>query len=119
MASSRQKQKRKAPKRIAASHRNTKALTRARKAPAPLAAHRGNQHDEVLRLTNAIFDGDIEFQDVTDPESGVKSVQVAVEAPGDVEELLALNDRWHRELANLGDLRVQYGLSLVPRDEST
>jgi len=71
----------------------------------------------VLRMTKSIFAGPITMESVTDPESGVVSTQVCVEAAGNVDELLALNDRWHRELANLGDIGTNYCLSLVPSDE--
>jgi hypothetical protein len=80
--------------------------------------HFGNPRGEVLKFTREIFDGDIAVQEVIDPESGVESIQVTVEAAGNTDELLALNDRWHRELANLGDVG-NYCLLLVPRDEPT
>jgi hypothetical protein len=89
-----------------------------RDARANAAAGDSVLREAVLGFTTQIFGEAASLAPVIDPETGVRSIQVTVEATGSVDCLLALNDRWHRELANLGETANSYCLSLVPCDES-
>lgn len=75
--------------------------------------------ERVLEITKQIFPGSsIQFDDATDPDSGVEFVQFTVAVNENTEKLLELNDRWHRELADMGNAGTVYCLSLMPSDES-
>lgn len=75
--------------------------------------------DRVRQFTRAIFPGSLSSRTVVDPEFGDKRFVLTVNAPGTVDQLLALNDRWHRELhLAAGEFACHYVLCLIPSDES-
>jgi hypothetical protein len=82
----------------------------------PAATSIDDWHAQVTRFTQAIFPGPVRIEPARDSEFGDRCFQVYVEATGSVEELLELNDRWHRDLVRSGvDAAESYCLSLVPR----
>lgn len=66
-----------------------------------VAAQRQTREDleRVVGFTKEIFPGELEIREEDDPEiPGVGYVVLSVTAQGSVEEVVARNDRWHREL---------------------
>lgn len=75
-------------------------------------------HNKVVAFTKAIFSREPRIDAVQDAEFGDSSFVVTVEARGDVDELVALNDRWHRGIRDVAqELAIHYALSLVPVDD--
>ena len=70
---------------------------------------------QVLALTRELFAGKIRVYDAEDPEiPGDRYHVFEVTAEGDVDELLAWDDQWHRRLCQLPDrIPGQYRLCIV------
>lgn len=73
-------------------------------------------HRAVLEFTQQLFGYAPSVCLDVDPETSEQCFVVTAPATGSVEEIVALNDRWHRSLRGVaGDLADQYRLSIHPQ----
>jgi hypothetical protein len=87
--------------------------------PGPIDPFRLHEiHEAVLKFTDSVVPGTRSVEISTDPEFDDKRFRITVEAPGTVDELVALNEKWHRELSEIAkELTCHYVLCIIPVDE--
>lgn len=75
----------------------------------------GSVELRVLDHTRKIFGGPAAIVGEIDPETNEECLVVTAVVSGTVEEIVAGNDRWHRELRNVcGEAATLYRLDLDP-----
>lgn len=75
-----------------------------------------SSHERVLDYTRGIFGSVAMLARELDPETGEECFVVTATATGDVDQIVAANDCWHRGLVDVaGGSAPQYRLSLDPQ----
>ena len=67
----------------------------------------------VAKFSGDLFQGAVSIRNASDPEFPSKYFIVSVVARGETDDLVELNDRWHREICTVaGEAASHYRLSL-------
>lgn len=74
--------------------------------------------DELLAFTKDLFGDELRVVDTEDPEiPGRRYFVIEVTATGSVEELAALDDKWHQQLHRIADRNTsRFALSVIRED---
>jgi len=73
-------------------------------------------HQRVLDYTKRLFGSDPSVELDVDPETSETYFVVSAPGTGSVDDLVALDDKWHRDLrAEVGSVADQYRLSIHPQ----
>lgn len=77
-----------------------------------------DQVDAILAFTKDMFQGDVRVVDTDDPEiAGRRYFVFEVTTKGSVDELVALDDQWHRRLCQVAERNPgRFALSIIPEE---
>jgi hypothetical protein len=73
------------------------------------------QYRKVGEFTHQLFHAAVSMAPELDPETNEALVSVSVAASGSVEELVAKNDRWHREIVGIAGAEHPFRLIIDPQ----
>jgi hypothetical protein len=74
-----------------------------------------DQHRKVGEFTQRLFNGAVSLAAELDPETNEELVAVSVAASGSVQELVAKNDQWHREIVGIAGSEHPFRLIIDPQ----
>ena len=84
--------------------------------PAAVPPLLAQDHQRILDYTKRLFGTDPTVKLDVDPETSEQFFVVSALGAGSVDELVALDDTWHRDLRKaVGELADQYRLSIHPQ----